>query len=72
VRVFLDANPRRILWGSDWPHTPRIKVRTHEEAMKETPYLEVDDEAWLRSLRSWLSDEEWDLVMVQNTTKLFG
>lgn len=72
VRAFVDANPRRVLWGSDWPHTPRMKVRTYEEAMNETPYLEVDDEAWLRSLRKWLSDEEWDLLMVQNPKTLFG
>ncbi|KAF7555171.1 hypothetical protein G7Z17_g2342 [Cylindrodendrum hubeiense] len=72
VRAFVDANKHRVLWGSDWPHTPRMKVRTHEEAMKETPYMVIDDEAWLRSLRLWLSDEEWDLLMVQNPSKLFS
>ncbi|KAF4775182.1 hypothetical protein HER10_EVM0007511 [Colletotrichum scovillei] len=72
VRAFVDANKHRVLWGSDWPHTPRMKVRTHEAAMRETPYLEVDDAAWLKSLRSWLSDEEWDLLMVQNPSHIFG
>ncbi|KAL2873686.1 hypothetical protein SGCOL_011169 [Colletotrichum sp. CLE4] len=72
VRAFVDANKHRVLWGSDWPHTPRMKVRTHEAAMRETPYLEVDDVAWLKSLRSWLSDEEWDLLMVQNPSRIFG
>lgn len=72
VRTFVDANPRQVIWGSDWPHTPRMKVRSHEEAMKETPFLEVDDEAWLWSLREWLSDDEWDLVMIHNPKRLFG
>lgn len=72
VRAFVDANKHQVLWGSDWPHTPRMRVRSHEEAMKETPFLEVDDEAWLRSLRGWLSDEEWDLLMVQNPQKIFA
>ena len=72
VRAFVDANKHRVVWGSDWPHTPRMKTRSHEEAMKETPFLDIDDETWLWSLRKWLSDEEWDLLMVQNPNALYG
>ena len=53
------------------PHTPLMKVRTHEEAMKETPFLEVDDLAWLKSLRSWLSVREWHMLMVTNPQSLY-
>jgi hypothetical protein len=48
-----------------------MKVRTREEALKEAPYLEVDDMAWLRSLRSWLSDQEWKTLMVENPQRLY-
>ncbi|KAI9040567.1 uncharacterized protein KD926_008134 [Aspergillus affinis] len=56
VRAFFDANPRQVLWGSDWPHTP---------------FLEVDDLAWLTSLRSWLSAREWHMLMVTNPQSLY-
>lgn len=72
VKALVEANPRRVLWGSDWPHYPRMRVKSHEEALKETPFLVVDDEAWLRSLKSWLTNEQWDLVMVKNPSELYG
>ncbi|OJJ05280.1 hypothetical protein ASPVEDRAFT_31668 [Aspergillus versicolor CBS 583.65] len=72
VRAFFDANPTQVVWGSDWPHTPHMKVRTPEEALTETPYLNIDDLAWLRSLRSWLSDEEWNALMVDNPAALYN
>ena len=53
------------------PHTPRMKVREKEEALKETPFLEIDDLLWLKSLRSWLSGEEWDLIMIRNPRELY-
>lgn len=54
------------------PHTPRMKVRSEDEALCETPFLQVDDRAWLDSLRSWLSDKEWRLVMIENPRTLYG
>lgn len=53
------------------PHTPLMRVRTKDEALTETPYLEVDDVAWLKSLRSWLSDYEWKTLMVENPQRLY-
>jgi len=48
-----------------------MKLRTKEEALQETPYLKVDDRAWLTSLKSWMSDEEWKLVFLENPKALF-
>lgn len=72
VRALVDANIERIIWGSDWPHTPRMKVRSKEEALRKTPFLQVDDEGWLGVLKGWLSEDEWDMIMVQNPSRLYG
>lgn len=48
------ANPREVMWGSDWPHTQSMKARSPEEALQLTPFLEVDDGAWVRSLMTWV------------------
>lgn len=49
-----------------------MKVRTREEALRETEYLVIDDLAWLKSLRSWLTAEEWHFMMVSNPKALYG
>lgn len=48
-----------------------MKVRTYNEAMAEVSCLDVDDLTWLKSLRSWLSAEEWDALMVSNPKSLY-
>jgi hypothetical protein len=48
-----------------------MKIRSKEEALVETPFLKFDDNAWLRRLRGWLSDEEWLLLMVDNPDVLY-
>ena len=54
------------------PHTPNMKVRSREDALRETAFQKIDDRAWLTSLRSWLSDEQWRLLMVENPRELYN
>ena len=48
-----------------------MKVRSREEAREETPFQDIDDRAWLTSLRMWLSDEQWDFLMIRNPEELY-
>jgi predicted TIM-barrel fold metal-dependent hydrolase len=65
------ANPRRILWGSDWPHAQRWEDQVGIGIDTIQPYLQVDNLVWLSTLKGWLSEEEFHLMMVTNPKELF-
>lgn len=46
-------------------------VRSREQALSETPFLKIDDLMWLKTLKSWLTEEQWDKVMVRNPSSLY-
>lgn len=60
-----------LLMISQRPHTPRMKIRSREEALIETPFLEVEDGKWLRNLQKWLSDKDWNCLMTENAKVLY-
>ncbi|GMF80377.1 unnamed protein product [Aspergillus oryzae] len=71
VRRFVDANPRRVVWGSDWPHTQRHKDRVGKSSSSEEAFLQIDDKAWIESLSKWMSEDEWQLLWVENPATLY-
>lgn len=71
ARRFIDANPGRIIWGSDWPHTQRHKDRQTKSSSSEEAFLNVDDKSWIESLSQWMSDEEWQAFWVKNPATLY-
>ncbi|RAK94086.1 hypothetical protein BO79DRAFT_261009 [Aspergillus costaricaensis CBS 115574] len=71
VRLFVDANSKRVVWGSDWPHTQRHKDRIGKEASSEEAFLKVDDKGWIESLSQWMSEEEWQALWVGNPATLY-
>ncbi|WWC93845.1 hypothetical protein V866_000681 [Kwoniella sp. B9012] len=73
VRALVDANPDRVLYGSDWPHTQPFHRRPKDlkgEDVEE--FLKFDDKAWVRKLKGWLTEEEWDKLMVSNPRRFTG
>lgn len=66
------ANPERLLWGSDWPHTPK-HGNDFVTDDKESPYQDIDTGELLNSLRGWVaSPEVLQKILVDNPSRLYG
>lgn len=66
VQRLADAGPGRILWGSDWPH-----VNSGVKTLEPTPHLNIDAVGELELIKSWLSKEQWQNMMVENPRRVF-
>lgn len=58
-RALIDANPERVIWGSDWPH---VHMREHMP----------DDGHLLDLLYEWSGSEAYRRILVDNPTQLYG
>ena len=72
ARALIAANPKRILWGSDWPH-PDASRRPERRATDLRPPLPVDDGRMLNQLAVWSPDSAIRrTVLVENPARLYG
>jgi predicted TIM-barrel fold metal-dependent hydrolase len=59
VDALLQANPKRLVWGTDWPHPA-------------SPFPVPDDEALMARVFDWLPDAALrQQVLVDNATALY-
>jgi predicted TIM-barrel fold metal-dependent hydrolase len=63
--------PGHLIWASDWPHTGEAKHRKGQSIEILEPFRDIDDVAILQSLRSWVSAEVWEKMMVGTPEKIF-
>ncbi len=71
ARQLCEANPERIVWGSDWPHTPRHDLRK-PDPNEELPFQKIDTRGLLDLVPRWLEDEALvKRVLVENPGKLY-
>lgn len=71
ARALAAANPERIVWGSDWPHTPRHDLRIPLD--EEMPFQNIDTRGLLNLVPRWLGDDRWvRRVLVENPARLYG
>lgn len=73
ARALVDANPDRVVWGSDWPHTPQHGAN-RRDPMKELPFQDQDTLGLLNLVPQWLNgnDKLVHKVLVSNPARLYG
>jgi predicted TIM-barrel fold metal-dependent hydrolase len=72
ARALCTANPERIVWGSDWPHTPKHDLRK-SDPNEELPFQNIDTRGLLDLVPRWLEDDALvQRVLVRNPTRLYG
>ena len=71
ARRLAEANPERLVWGSDWPHTPKHGHGPVAED-DEQPYQDIDTHALLDLVVRWLPDARLqEQVLVTNPARLY-
>jgi predicted TIM-barrel fold metal-dependent hydrolase len=71
TRPLIDANPERMLWGTDWPHTGAWPGVPRRRDTPE-PLHPIDDGQQLNLLGSWATRAELKRILVDNPARLFG
>lgn len=70
AKALITANPRRMLWGSDWPHPGNpVPGRSLAEI---TPFFKIDDGLVLNLLPMWAPDAAVrKTILVENPAELY-
>jgi len=72
AQALIAANPERLIWGSDWPHTNSDMV-TGRKATDIAPPYDIDDGSVLNLLATWAPDAALRKhILVDNPRRLYG
>lgn len=72
ARAFAEANPERVLWASDWPHTGSASKRDAGALDVIEPFRKVDDLRDQGLLQSWLPEAALEPLFARNAERLYG
>ena len=71
AQALIEANPARMVWGSDWPH-PGGKVGQVRNVDQPELFNPIDDGAALNRLFKWVPDKSTlEKILVHNPEKLY-
>jgi len=68
VKVLIEANADRVLWGTDWPH-PDNRSYPGRKPTDVSPFEDVDDGLWLNRFAKWGGGAK---QLVDNPARLYG
>jgi predicted TIM-barrel fold metal-dependent hydrolase len=72
ARALIDANPERIIWGTDWPH-PDSVTPPGRKITDVTPLFQIDDGRLFNQRPVWAPDEAIrKKILVDNPARLYG
>ncbi len=72
ARALIEANPERMLWGTDWPH-PGGGQRGPSARDSIEPFHPIDDGAALNRLALWAGGQDMlRQILVTNPERLYG
>jgi predicted TIM-barrel fold metal-dependent hydrolase len=72
AKAFIEANPDRMLWGSDWPH-PDSNPYPGRKPSDIMRLYHVDDGILLNQLAVWAPDASLrKKILVDNPARLYG
>jgi predicted TIM-barrel fold metal-dependent hydrolase len=73
ARAFIDANPERVLWASNWPHPNSGRGEPKRPFGTIMPLRQPDDGGILNLLPRWAPDPSIRrAILVDNPARLFG